>query len=33
MNQSKTILIVEDSDDDYLATMRAFKKANMANPI
>lgn len=27
------ILIVEDSDDDFLATMRAFRKANLLNPI
>jgi len=32
-NESQTILIVEDSDDDYIATMRAFKSANLANPI
>ena len=29
----QTILIVEDSDDDFLATMRAFRKANLLNPI
>lgn len=33
MNESQSILIVEDSDDDFFATMRAFKKANFANPI
>jgi CheY-like chemotaxis protein len=33
MPRSKVILIVEDSDDDYLATMRAFQKAHMANPV
>lgn len=27
------ILIVEDSDDDFIATIRAFKKANLLNPI
>lgn len=27
------ILIVEDSDDDYMATVRAFKKANLINPV
>jgi CheY-like chemotaxis protein len=27
------ILIVEDSDDDFIATTRAFKKANLLNPI
>lgn len=31
--ESKTILIVEDSDDDFFATQRAFKKAGLANPI
>ncbi len=28
-----TILIVEDSDDDYFATQRAFKKAGLTNPL
>jgi len=32
-NESQLILIVEDNDDDYIATMRAFKKANLANPV
>jgi CheY-like chemotaxis protein len=32
-NNSQLILIVEDNDDDYFATMRAFKKANFANPV
>ena len=32
-DRSQTILIVEDSDDDYLATVRAFKKANLLNPV
>ena len=32
-NGSQTILIVEDSDDDYMATVRAFKKANLLNPV
>ena len=32
-NMSQTILIVEDSDDDYLATVRAFHKANLLNPV
>lgn len=27
------ILVVEDSDDDYFATARAFKKAGLANPV
>ncbi len=33
MNESQTILIVEDSDDDFFATMRAFKKNNLVNPV
>lgn len=33
INESQTILIVEDSDDDFFATMRAFKKSNLANPV
>ena len=33
MNPSKIILIVEDSDDDFLATERAFRKSGLANPI
>lgn len=32
-SSSRHILIVEDNDDDYMATVRAFKKANMVNPI
>jgi CheY-like chemotaxis protein len=28
-----TILLVEDSPEDYAATVRAFKKAGLANPI
>lgn len=31
--KAQTILIVEDSDDDYEATLRAFKKANLHNPV
>lgn len=31
--ESQLILIVEDNDDDFFATMRAFKKANLANPV
>ncbi len=31
--KTQTILIVEDSDDDYIATVRAFKKANLSNPV
>lgn len=33
MNESQIILIVEDNDDDFFATMRAFKKTNFANPV
>jgi CheY-like chemotaxis protein len=29
----QTILLVEDSPEDYAATVRAFKKAGLANPI
>ena len=29
----QTILIVEDSEDDYEATIRAFKRTNLKNPI
>ena len=32
-NDNQSILIVEDNDDDYFATMRAFGKANFANPV
>ena len=31
--RSQTILIIEDNDDDFFATMRAFKKADLANPV
>lgn len=31
--QSQVILLVEDSEDDYEATMRAFQKANLHNPV
>lgn len=31
--ETQTILIVEDNDDDFFATMRAFKKAELANPV
>ena len=30
---AQTILVVEDSDDDFLATARALKKAGLANPV
>lgn len=34
MSNNQLILIVEDSDDDFEATMRAFKKiGNLSNPI
>ncbi|KZN40915.1 response regulator [Pseudoalteromonas luteoviolacea] len=34
MQDDKLILIVEDSDDDYYATLRAFKKdGNLSNPL
>lgn len=32
-NETQLMLIVEDNDDDYFATMRAFGKANLANPV
>jgi two-component system, response regulator len=31
--QSQSILLVEDNQDDYEATSRAFKKANLFNPL
>jgi two-component system, response regulator len=33
LTQSQSILLVEDNQDDYEATSRAFKKANLSNPI
>lgn len=30
---SKAILLVEDNDDDYFATVRAFMKAELGNPV
>ena len=30
---SQSILMVEDSEDDYEATIRAFRKTNLHNPI
>jgi two-component system, response regulator len=33
LSQSQSILLVEDNEDDYEATRRAFKKANLCNPI
>ena len=32
-NDSQLILIIEDNDDDFIATMRAFKKSNLINPV
>jgi two-component system response regulator len=32
-DRAQTILIVEDSEDDYEATIRAFKRTNLKNPI
>jgi two-component system, response regulator len=31
--RSQSILLVEDNQDDYEATSRAFKKVNLCNPI
>ncbi|MCB0277604.1 MAG: response regulator [Calditrichaeota bacterium] len=33
MTTNQPILIVEDSPEDYEATVRAFRKAGLANPI
>ena len=33
LTQAQPILLVEDNEDDYEATSRAFKKANLSNPI
>lgn len=33
MIDSQTILVVEDSNDDFIATMRAFKKSNVVNQV
>lgn len=33
LHKSQPILIVEDSEDDFDATSRAFTKANLRNPI
>ena len=32
-NDTQLILIVEDNEDDFIATLRAFKKANLVNPV
>jgi two-component system response regulator len=31
--QSKTILLVEDNDDDVALTLRAFKRSHLMNPV
>lgn len=33
LNEGQPILIVEDSEDDFDATRRAFSKANLRNPV
>lgn len=33
LRETQPILIVEDSEDDFEATKRAFNKANLRNPI
>jgi two-component system, response regulator len=33
LTQSQSILLVEDNQDDYEATCRAFQKANLSNPV
>lgn len=33
MNGAYSVLLVEDDPDDVLLTQRAFKKANVANPL
>jgi two-component system response regulator len=33
LSHSQSILLVEDSEDDYEATARAFKKVNLRNPV
>jgi CheY-like chemotaxis protein len=33
INQSQTILLIEDSPEDYEAAIRAFRKSGLANPI
>ncbi len=32
-NPQQPILLVEDSDEDYEATLRAFRSAHVANPL
>jgi two-component system, response regulator len=33
LTRSQSILLVEDNQDDYEATCRAFQKANLFNPV
>lgn len=33
INETQLILMVEDNDDDFFITMRAFGKLNLANPV
>lgn len=33
MDKYKAVVIVEDSDDDFEVTERAFKKSNLKNPL
>lgn len=33
ISKTQLLLLVEDSEDDYEATTRAFKKANLHNPV
>ncbi len=33
LSKPQSILMVEDSEDDYEATMRAFKKVSLHNPV
>jgi two-component system response regulator len=33
INATQTILMVDDNPDDYEATMRAFRKTNLHNPV
>jgi two-component system response regulator len=32
-DESKTILLVEDNDDDVALTLRAFKRSHLMNPV